>query len=129
MNKVSDFIIRIKNAVLARRKKVTLSYSKQNLAIGKVLVNEQFLEDIKEEVEKGRKVLTATIRYIQRSPVITDVKIISKPSLRRYVRSQVLGKNERRNMSTIILTTSKGVMTGRDAKKQGIGGEALFEVW
>ncbi|GDX62366.1 30S ribosomal protein S8 [Candidatus Levyibacteriota bacterium] len=128
-DKVADFIIRIKNAAMAKRKKVILSHSKLNKAMGRVLVKENFLEDIREETKDNKKILLATIRYEKRLPVLSHVVIVSKPSLRSYTRAKSVTQKERRNMSTLVISTNKGVMTGKDAKKQGVGGEVLFEVW
>lgn len=128
-DKVADFIIRIKNAAMARRKKVILAYSKLNKAMAQVLIKERFLDEVIEEEQDGQKVLVATIRYERRLPVLSNVVIISKPSLRAYTRVKGVRQKEQRNMSTVIISTSKGVMTGREAKKHGVGGEVLFEVW
>jgi small subunit ribosomal protein S8 len=126
---VSDFIIRIKNATMARRKEVVLPFSNINKEIGKVLVKEGFLESIKENTDKGRKSLSAVIRYEKRIPVLTNVIIVSKPSLRVYEPANHIGAIERRGKKTVIMSTSKGVMTGFDAKKKGVGGEILFTIW
>ena len=88
---VSDFIIRIKNAALAKRREVILPFSNINKEIGKVLVKEGFLENIKEEGEKSKKILKAIVRYEKRLPVLTDVVIISKPSLRVYEPARRIG--------------------------------------
>ncbi len=126
---VSDFVVRIKNATLARRKEVILPFSNINKEIGKVLVKEGFLEGIKEESEKGKKTLKAIIKYEKRTPVLTDVLIISKPSLRVYEGAKDTQAIERRGNKTIIMSTSKGVMTGKEARKKGVGGEILFTIW
>lgn len=126
---VSDFLIRIKNATLARRKEIILPFSNINKEIGKVLVKEGYLESIKEETEKGRKSLRAVIRYEKRIPVLTDVQIISKPSLRVYESAKNIHDIEKRGRKTVVMSTNKGVMTGEDAKKKQVGGEILFIVW
>ncbi len=125
----SDFIIRIKNAAMARRKTVALPYSKRNKAIGIVLAKEEFIKEIKEDEVDGKKTLTATLLYKKRIPTLTGVSIISKPSLRIYVKTGHVKDVERKRMSTAIFSTSKGVMTGKEADKTGVGGELLFEVW
>ena len=79
---VSDFIIRIKNAALARRREVILPYSNLNKEIGKVLQKEGFLEEIKEIKVGNHKSLSAIVKYEKRIPVLNDVVVISKPSLR-----------------------------------------------
>jgi small subunit ribosomal protein S8 len=124
-HKVSDFLIRIKNASLARRREVNLPYSKVNKEIGKVLVKEGFLEEIKDN--KGT--LVATIKYDRRSPVLSGMTVVSKPSLRIYKGTKEIAGVERKGKHTVVLTTSMGVMTGKDARKKGVGGEILFEIW
>ena len=126
---VADFIIKIKNSSLSKRKEVILPFSNMNKEIGKVLVKEGFLESIKEETKNGRKQLAAIIRYENRIPVLTDVVIISKPSLRVYSPAKKMQQIEKRGKRKIIISTSKGVMTSFDARKKGLGGEILFSVW
>lgn len=126
---VSDFLIRIKNASLARRHEVVLPYSNMNKEIGKVLKNEGYLVDIKEGKDGNRRVLNATIAYEKRNPVMSNVIVISKPSLRVYRASKTIGDIEIRGRHKVVMSTSQGVMTGASAKKKGIGGEILFEIW
>lgn len=126
---VSDFIIRIKNSALAKRKGVILPFSNINREIGKVLVKEGFLDSIKESDNKGKKELKANIKYENRIPVLTDVIIISKPSLRVYSSVKKIPEIEKRGRRKVIVSTSQGVMTAVDAKKKGLGGEVLFSIW
>lgn len=126
---VGDFVIRIKNAALANRKSVVLPYSKVNKEVGAALVREHFLENVAEEVQENKKVLVAKIKYSKRKPVLTDVSIVSKPSLRVYAKSTTMNKFVRGREQTLILSTSQGVLTGQEAKKKGIGGELLFRIW
>lgn len=126
---VSDFIIRIKNSVLSKRKEVILPFSNLNKEIAKVLVKEGYLESVKETSKGSKRELTAIIKYEKRIPIFTDVIIISKPSLRVYSSSKKLPEIEKRGRRTIILSTSQGVMTGKEAVKKGLGGEILFSVW
>ncbi|MCL4418852.1 30S ribosomal protein S8 [Patescibacteria group bacterium] len=126
---VSDFIIRIKNATLSRRKEISVPFTRVTREIAKVLVREGFLEDIKEQKIGKRKVLTIKIRYRKRIPVLTDVEIISKPSLRIYSPSKNIADLQRRGMYTMILSTNEGIMTGNEAYKKKIGGEIFFKIW
>jgi small subunit ribosomal protein S8 len=126
---VSDFLIRIKNASLARRREVTLPFSNINMEIGKVLKKEGYLEDIKEAKDGKNRILQATIKYEKRNPVLSDVVVISKPSLRIYKTAKTIQDIEIRGRHKVVMSTSQGVMTGQDAKKKGIGGEILFEIW
>ena len=126
---VSDFLIRIKNASLARRREVLLPYSNINKEIGKVLQKEGFLEEVKEIKDGSSRSLRVVIAYEKRIPVFSDVIIVSKPSLRVYKPSKAINKIERRGRHKVVLSTSQGIMSGYDAKKKGVGGEILFEIW
>lgn len=126
---VSDFIIRIKNASLAKRRQVVLPYSNINRDIGKVLKKEGFLEEIKEGKDGNKRILTAVIKYEKRDPILNDLVVISKPSLRVYKTSKTIIDIERRGKHKVVLSTNKGVMTGQDARKNNLGGEILFEIW
>lgn len=126
---VADFVIRIKNSALSKRKEVVLPFSNINKEIGKVLVKEGFLDGIKEFEKKGKKELIATIKYENRIPVLTDVVIISKPSLRVYSTVKKIPDIERRGRRKVIVSTSQGVMSAFDARKKGLGGEILFSIW
>lgn len=126
---VSDFIIRIKNAAKARRKEILTPYNRISKDIAKVLVREGFLENVKEQVLDNKKVLGIKIKYNNRIPVITDTKVVSKPSSRTYSGSKNLIQNQRKGMYTIILSTNKGIMTGDEAQKKNLGGEVLFRIW
>lgn len=128
-HRVSDLIIRIKNAIRANRKEVALDNLKINKAICKVLVTEGFLESFEIETREDRKVIIAKIKYDKRVPNFTDVLVVSKPSLRKYTgASEILGI-QRKGRHTIILSTNKGIMTGREAIKRNMGGEILFRIW
>ncbi len=129
MSKVSDFVIRIKNASLAKRKKVIVPYCNINKEVGKVLVKEGFLESIKEAEASHKKVLEAVIKYERRNPVLTDMLIVAKPSLHIYTKLSGIPEIQRRGRYTIIISTSKGIMTGKEAYKKGLGGEVLFKIW
>jgi small subunit ribosomal protein S8 len=126
---IGDFIIRIKNAVMANRKTVNLPYSKLCKAVGQVLIKEKFLTQIAEEEVDGKKKLIAHIAYDKRIPAFTDVQLISKPSLRVYAKATEQARLKGRGLGKIIVSTSQGIMTGGEAVKKGIGGELLFKVW
>jgi len=129
MNSALDFIIRVKNATLARRKEVILPYTNLSKEVAKVLVKEGFLESVKEETAKGRKNLKVIVKYEKRFPVLTGVDIISKPSLRVYKDADGIFEIEKRGKKTVIVSTNQGVMTGKQARSKGIGGEVIFSIW
>ena len=125
---IGDFIIQLKNAALARKKELYMPFSKLKKAVGKVLIKEGFLEEIKEETIEGKKILYVKLRYQSRRPALTDVKIVSKPSLRVYVGSDEINKHQGRAMIA-ILSTNNGILTGKEAIKKKTGGELLFKIW
>ncbi len=127
--RISDLIIRIKNAARAKRRKAVLDNLKINKAICKVLVSEGFLEHVDTQERDGKKVLVAEIKYEKRESVLTDVLIVSKPSLRKYAGLSDIPEIYKKGRHTIILSTSKGIMTGKEAMKKNIGGEVLFQIW
>ena len=106
-----------------------MPFSNINLGIAKVLVKNGFISDVSEEEVDGKKNIKVKLRYVRRKPVISDVKIISKPSLRVYVDNKKLAKEDKKDAMTTILTTSQGIMTGKEAKQKGVGGELLSKVW
>lgn len=122
----ADTLIRIKNAYLARHKETLVSKTKMAVALAKILEKTGFIQKV--ETEKNGRSLKVTLKFIKRKPALTDIKIVSKPSLRIYAGKKelprVLG-----GLGIAIVSTSKGLMTVHDAKKQGIGGELLAEVW
>ena len=128
-HRVSDLIIRIKNAVKAQRREVVFDNFKINKAICKVLVTEGFLEGFEAGIREGKKVLIAKIKYEKRIPNFTDVLVVSKPSLRKYARACGILGIQMKGKHTIILSTNKGIMTGREAIKRNMGGEILFRIW
>ena len=125
---ISDFLAQLKNAYLARHKNVEVSYAKILLELGKILKSEGYISEIKTQSDKNKKTILIELLYTNRKPAITDVKRVSKPGLRVYVSKQripyVYG-----GLGTAIISTPKGVMTGKEAKKQNIGGEVLCKVW
>ena len=126
---VSDFVIRIKNAARARRKTVVLPYSGLTKNIAKVLVAEGFLDSCKEQVDGNKKTLVAQITYEKLMPRFTDVVILSKPSLRKYARKSNESELRGKGLGMTIVSTSQGVMTGKEAFQKGVGGELLFKIW
>lgn len=127
MYTVANFVIQIKNAYLANRKTVTAPYSNITKAIGELLVKKQLLAEIKEEEIEGKRILVASLRYVRRKPAFRDVEIISKPSLRVHTDAKSL-RNILRDDALAVISTSQGIMAGKDALKKNVGGELLFKI-
>jgi small subunit ribosomal protein S8 len=126
---VADMLTRIRNALGARHQKVDVPASKLKLEIARILKEEGYVSNFKATEEEGHKVIRIYLKYDNNNDaVISNVARVSRPGCRVYVRRteipRVLG-----GMGINILTTPRGVMTGRQARKQGLGGELLCEVW
>ncbi|MFY9691199.1 MAG: 30S ribosomal protein S8 [Candidatus Acidiferrales bacterium] len=126
---IADMLTRIRNAVRAKHARVDLPSSKLKIEIARILKEEGYLTNYKVVEEKGKKTLRVFLRYTpDRHGVITDLKRVSRPGSRRYV-----GKTDIRavvgGMGIAIVSTPRGLMTGHSARKQGVGGELLCEVW
>ena len=126
---VADMLARIRNAIRARHQKVDIPASRLKTEIARILKEEGYIANFKPTDEEGQKVLRVYLKYGNNNEaVITNLARVSRPGCRVYVRRteipRVLG-----GMGINILTTPKGVMTGRQARRQGLGGELLCEVW
>jgi small subunit ribosomal protein S8 len=126
---VADFLTRIRNAMRARHQKLDVPASKLKAEIARILKEEGYIANYKPTEEDGIKVLRVYLKYgPNNESVIRDLKRVSRPGCRVYQ-----GKNEIRRVQggfgIAILTTPKGVMTGRQARREGVGGELLCEVW
>jgi small subunit ribosomal protein S8 len=125
---IGDMLIQIKNASAAHNTVIEFPYSKLKMALGKILLTEGYVATITKVGTDPKANLRIGIKYVNDESVITGVKRVSKPGLRWYVKKdtipQVVG-----GMGVAILSTPLGIMTGRDAKKKGIGGELLCKIW
>ncbi len=128
MDTISNFITQIKNAGLAGHASVLVSNSKLKVSIAEVLKKEKFIKDFEEKTVKGRNMLEISLLSENRIPRINGVARISKPSKRIYKKAAEL-KPVKNGYGALIVSTSAGVMSGREAKKQKLGGEALFSIW
>lgn len=127
---VADFLTRIRNSVKAKHRFVDIGWSKMKETLAQILKNQGFIEYFRVQFdEKKRGTIRIYLKYTSgRSPVIQGLTRISKPGLRKYVGHQDIS-GFYGNMGLSIVTTSKGVMSGNEAKKQGIGGELLCKIW
>ncbi len=124
---IADMLTRIRNALMAKHETVEIPASNTKKAIAEILLNEGYVSAV-DYVEGVQGTIVITLKYESGKKVITGLKRVSKPGLRVYVGAdevpQVLG-----GLGIAILSTSKGIMTGKDAKKAHQGGEVLAYVW
>jgi len=127
---IGDMLIRIKNGYLARKDVVEVPYSKMKEEIAKLLVKEGYLKNLKSQMSnvKSGKILRIELKYEGKRPAIEGVKRISKPGVRIYAKAGEIPK-VKYGFGITIVSTSKGIMTGREAKKKNLGGEVICQVW
>jgi small subunit ribosomal protein S8 len=128
MDTISNFIIKLKNAGNAGHESVSMPHSKLKLAIAEVLKKEGFIKDFDVVIESGKQTLVVSLFQENRIPKIKGVTRISKPSKRVYRKAAEI-RAVKNGYGALILSTSAGVMSGREAKKAKLGGEALFQIW
>ena len=126
-NSIIDLIIRIKNGYMAKKETIESPCSKYKVAVLNKLVSLKFIKgyEVKGEIKKS---MTIDLAYEEDKPAISDVKIYSKPGMRLYISYKNL-KPVLSGFGYSILSTSKGSMTDREAKKAKLGGELLFSFW
>jgi len=125
---IADFLTRLRNAANSHRSDVSVPYSKMKEEIARILKQEGYIAEFEISTETKPVQIKIMMKFVNRTPALTGLKRVSKPGLRRYVGStdipRVLG-----GMGVSILSTSKGIITGREARKQNVGGELVALVW
>jgi small subunit ribosomal protein S8 len=129
MDKISNMLVKIKNAGIAGHKTVEIPYSNLLSAIADCLVKGKFVASASKKTGKGDKFfLEISLISANKEPRITQVERISKPSKRVYIKAKDI-KPVRQGYGMMVLSTPKGVMIADDARKELVGGEALFRIW
>lgn len=124
---ISDMLTRIRNGQGARKTSVTMPASNAKLAVAKVLKDEGYIVDYATDGEGAAKALTVELKYFEGAPVIEKIRRVSKPGLRIYRGTEELPK-VLGGLGVAIVSTSAGVMSDREAREKGIGGEVLCVV-
>jgi small subunit ribosomal protein S8 len=126
---IADLLTRIRNGVQADHATVDIPASRLKVEVCRVLKEEGFIQDYAVEAEKTPAVVRVTLRYTKdRTPVLQGLRRVSRPSLRVYVGCGDI-KPVRSGLGISILSTPQGVMSGKHARQQRVGGEVLCEVW
>ena len=125
---ISDMLTRVRNAQMVGKKFVDMPGSKLKAAVAQVLEDEGYISGHRVEFAEGKPRLSIELKYYNGKPVIAEIERFSKPSLRRYASKDKM-PNVRGGLGVAIVSTSKGVMTDRAAKAQGVGGEVLCTVF
>ena len=125
---VADFVTRIRNAIRARHQKLDVPASKLKAEIARILKEEGYISNFKTQEEDGKQILRVYLKYGGAEAAIRDLARISRPGCRVYVGRDEI-KRVQGGLGISIMTTPRGVMTGRQARREGVGGEVLCEVW
>lgn len=125
---IADMLTRIRNAVMARHDSVVMPLSRTKLALAKVLKDEGFITDYSIVKGETHRFLKINLKYVDNQPIILGLERVSKPGLRIYVKRgeipRVYG-----GLGISVLSTSKGIMVGKEAWRRKMGGELLCYVW
>ena len=125
---IADMLTRMRNAITAKKESVEIPASNEKKAIADILLNEGWVKDVKIVEDGYNGKIAITLKYNEKKSVITGLRRVSKPGLRAYAgvenMPRVLG-----GFGTVILSTNKGIMTGKNAKAANVGGEVLCYVW
>jgi small subunit ribosomal protein S8 len=127
---IGDYLIQIKNAALIGKKEVSTPATKANYALAQVLKKLGYLTEVSRKAGSasgGKKEIICSLAFKHKRPVLMGLKLVSKPGLRVYM--GITEIENRKKPSVLILTTPKGILSSREAKKERIGGEVIAEVW
>jgi small subunit ribosomal protein S8 len=126
---IGDFIVRLKNAGAVKKDIVSVPFSSFRYAIAEKLKDAGYIAGIEKKGKKVKKTLDVTLKYdVAGVHVISGVKRVSKPGRRLYKSAHEIN-SVRYGHGSLILSTPKGVLTDKEARKANVGGEALFEIW
>jgi small subunit ribosomal protein S8 len=128
---IADMLTRIRNAINVRKTSVSMPHSKVKQAVAELLKDSGFVADVSvadADFKAGGKILTIVINNEFENAKITEIARLSKPGRREYVGSSDI-PTVKRGRGIVIVSTSRGLMTGADAKKQGVGGELICKVY
>lgn len=125
---ISDFLTRVRNGGTAHHKTVDVPFSKMKWAICEILKDQGYIEDFEKIEENVQGTIRVRLRYYNRQPAIREVKRISSPGRRVYVGVNKLPR-VKNGLGIAVISTSRGLMTDKMARKLNVGGELLFTIW
>jgi small subunit ribosomal protein S8 len=133
LDPISDMLTRIRNAQMAGHKEAKIPASKVKLAIAKILEQEGFIESVQKETEDNFESIRVGLKYhvisnTKKQPAISGIERVSKEGQRIYIKSKDI-RSVRNKYGIAIISTSKGIMTDRESRKSGLGGEYICKVW
>ena len=133
LDPIADMLTRIRNAQRAKHSEVLVPFSKLKLSIAEILQQRNFIESVRKETEGNFSMLKIVLKYdvvsnTEKNPAIREIKRVSRQGQRIYVKKTDI-KRVKNGYGISVVSTSKGIMTGENARKIGLGGEVICEVW
>lgn len=125
---ISNFIISIKNALLARKETVVVPYSKLKESMAGILAREGYIAEVKVDDSIPFKQIVLTLKYVGKMPAVTEVRRLSKPGRRVYAPAGQIPK-ALGGYGITIVSTNKGILTDKEARQQNVGGELICQIW
>jgi small subunit ribosomal protein S8 len=128
MDPIADLLVRIKNAYAARKAQVAIPASREKQTLAQILAKSGYISQMTLTGEGKERQLLVTLKYVNQVPAITEIKRVSKPGRRVYRRVTELPR-VLQGQGMAIVSTSKGLMTDQQARKEKLGGEVIATVW
>ena len=125
---IADYLTRLRNAIRARHKRIDVPASNMKRAITKILIEQKFVSGFSEISDNKQGILRITLKYADGVNAITGLNRVSKPGLRVYASAEQLPR-VLNGLGVALISTSKGIMTEKDARANRVGGEVLCQVW
>jgi len=126
---IADMLTRVRNASQARHASVEIPFSKVKLAIAKIMADEGYISSHDVLQEGLRRQLRLHLKYdVEKRPVVTNLRRVSRPGLRVYTGMHDIPRIQG-GAGTVVISTNRGIMTGREARRRNLGGELLAEIW
>jgi len=125
---IADMLTRVRNGVMARHTRVMIPASNMKIEIARILKEEGYIRDYDVVKDNPQGTIRVTLKYVEKRPVLNQIKRVSKPGLRVYTRRDAIPR-VRGGLGTAIISTPQGLMTGRKAYQLGLGGEVVCYVW
>ncbi|NDV62657.1 30S ribosomal protein S8 [Puniceicoccales bacterium CK1056] len=125
---ISNFLTVIRNAYRANKETCDTRYSKIHLSIAEILKEEGYLRNVEKIDEDGKQYIRLSLKYVDETPAVTGIKRVSTPGRRLYFQSRDIPRTLG-GLGVGILTTSRGILKDRDARRQNVGGEMICAIW
>lgn len=128
MYPIGDFLIKLKNAQDVKKSSVNFKFSKKIFNIAKILERYKLIDQVAIKEKNNRRFIRVKLNYINDFPLIKDIKLISKPGRRIYIKHKDI-KKVKQGYGIGIISTSQGILSDSEAKKNNVGGEYIAEIW